>query len=570
MKRIGIIALLHESNTFLDEPTTLEHFRGNLLADGDDVIDAFRGSQHEVGGFIEALDGDPEIETVGIFGARAMPYGMITKDCWQTVMTRLEAALRRVLPIDGLLVAPHGATVAEGASDADGDWLERVRTIVGPEMPIIGTLDLHANVSQKIVRQCQALFGYRTNPHLDQRERGIEAGRTMMRTLRGEISPQSALVQLPLCVNIERQATSEEHGRRLWREADRLQTVPGMLSVSCLSGFPYSDVAEMGASVIAVSDGSTEQAQSAAAEMAKYWWDMRAEFAGRLISVDDAIRMAMQLREQDATRPVGLLEMGDNVGGGSPGDGTWIVHGWLANHTLDINGEGSTTVSTEVMPSESPDLPQRTENVAAPNVSIQVDADLEIQRRTPSSGLSATFSPWEGEKGRDRCSILTVIADPEAVQAAVAAGVGQSVTLLVGGKIDPERHGSPIEDVFRVIRITDGRFSEPEVRHGGYSHFDQGTTAVLEGASGVTIIATTRRVAPLSLHQVLSQGLQPDDFAAIVIKGVHAPVAAYQSVCSRLIRVNTRGATTADLHELTFHHRRRPMEPFETVETWAA
>jgi microcystin degradation protein MlrC len=193
---------------------------------------------------------------------------------------------------------------------------------------------------------------------------------------------------------------------------------------------------------------------------------------------------------------VGLLEMGDNVGGGSPGDGTWIAHAWLRH------GNGK---------------------------------------------------------------VLTVIADPAAVQSAVAAGAGNSVTMAVGGKLDPLRHGEPIEDTFQVLSISDGKFSEPETRHGGYSKFDQGTTAVLEGSSGITIIATTRRVAPMSLHQVLSQGLRPEDFAAIVIKGVHAPVAAYEPVCSRLIRVNTSGATTADLNQLTFHHRRRPMEPFETV-----
>ncbi len=330
MKRIGIIALLHESNTFLDEPTTLGHFESNLLVENADVIDAFQGSQHEVGGFIEALAGDPENETVGIFAARAMPYGMITSDCWQTLMTRLDAALIRSLPLDGLLVAPHGATVAQGAPDADGDWLERVRGIVGPELPIIGTLDLHANVSPKMVRSCQALFGYRTNPHLDQRERGLDAGCTMIRTLRGDVSPQSALVQLPLCVNIERQATSEEHGRRLWNEAGRLQSLPGILSVSCLYGFPYSDVEEMGATVLVVSDDDAEQARSAAAEMAQFWWNMRADFAGRLVSVDDAIQSALIERAHGGSRPVGLLEMGDNVGGGSPGDGTWIVHGWLA------------------------------------------------------------------------------------------------------------------------------------------------------------------------------------------------------------------------------------------------
>lgn len=501
MKRVGIITLLHESNTFLAEPTTLEHFRTNLLASGSDVIDAFRGSQHEVGGFIDSLAGNPDIETVGIFGARAMPYGMISSECWHALMEQLEQSLRSSPPLDGLLLAPHGATVAAPASDADGEWLARVRRIVGPAMPMIGTLDLHANVSPMMVRQCQALFGYRTNPHLDQRARGLEAGRTMIRTLKGEILPQLAMVQLPLCVNIERQATSEEHGRRLWAEAGRLQSMPGMLSVSCLYGFPYSDVVEMGATVLAVSDRHRQQAESVAAEMAEFWWKHRSDFAGQLISVDDAIRMACEIRRQDPDRPAGLLEMGDNVGGGSPGDGTWIAHGWLRH------GQGK---------------------------------------------------------------VLTVIADPAAVQSAVAAGVNQSVTIPVGGRLDPLRHGQPIQDTFRVLSISDGKFSEPETRHGGYSTFDQGTTAVLEGTSGITIIATTRRVAPMSLHQVLSQGLKPENFAAIVIKGVHAPAAAYESVCSRLIRVNTNGATTADVQQLNFQHRRRPMEPFETLPSWHA
>jgi microcystin degradation protein MlrC len=499
MKRVGIIALLHESNTFLDEPTTLEHFRTNLLTTGPAVLDAFRGSSHEVGGFIEALSGQSEIETVGIFGARAMPYGTITAECWQTLVEMLEQALKAALPLDGLLVAPHGATVAAPAPDADGDWLERVRKIVGPDMPMIGTLDLHANVSPRMVAQCQALFGYRTNPHLDQKQRGLEAGRTMLRTLAGEISPQAAIVQLPLCVNIERQATADPQGVRLWNEAERVQSQPGMISVSCLYGFPYSDVNEMGATVIAVSDRSRELAETAAEEIAQFWWDMRSEFTGQLISVEDAIHSACEIRNHETAMPVGLLEMGDNVGGGSPGDGTWIVHGWLKH------GDGK---------------------------------------------------------------ILTVIADPEAVEAAVAAGIGQSIALSVGGKLDPERHGAPIVDTFHVRSMTDGKFSEPETRHGGYSKFDQGTTVVLEGQSGVTIIATSRRVAPMSLHQVLSQGLKPEQFAAIVIKGVHAPVAAYASVCSRLIRVNTLGATTADVHQLEFHHRRHPMVPFESVDSW--
>ena len=500
MKRIGIIALLHESNTFIDEPTTLEHFRSNVLVEGPAVIDTFRESAHEVSGFIDGLAGQPGVETVGVFAARAMPFGPIEKSCWLHLMEQLEKALSSAGQLDGILVAPHGATVAESAPDADGVWLEWLRSKVGPAIPIIGTLDLHANVSPRMVNSCQALFGYRTNPHLDQFERGKEAATVILRTLSGAIQPKMSLVQLPLCANIERQATAEPHGVKLWNEADRItRSTSGLISLSCLYGFPYSDVEEMGSCVIAVSDRDEQTAQTAARQLADFWWNLRDEFAGKLLSVPNAISQAVAIRQSESSKPVGLLEMGDNVGGGSPGDGTWIAHGWQQF------GQGK---------------------------------------------------------------LLTVISDPAVVEAAEAAGVGNSIHTTVGGKIDPVRHGPPLEDTFQVLSVSDGKFSESQVRHGGYSQFDQGPTAVLSGRRGITIIVTTLRVAPLSLQQVLSQGVNPGDFAAIILKGVHAPVAAYESVCSKLIRVNTLGVTTADLGQLEFHHRRRPMEPFERMDRW--
>ncbi|HAP06271.1 MAG TPA: hypothetical protein DCR20_00470, partial [Planctomycetaceae bacterium] len=154
MKRVGIIALLHESNTFLHQPTTIEHFTANLLVSGAGVLQAFQGTPHEVGGFLQALAEDPDTEPVGIFAARAMPYGTITADCWNQLMQQLQDSLQHAGPLDGLLVAPHGATVAESAADADGCWLQLVRRLVGPQLPIVGTLDLHANVSLQMVTAC--------------------------------------------------------------------------------------------------------------------------------------------------------------------------------------------------------------------------------------------------------------------------------------------------------------------------------------------------------------------------------------------------------------------------------
>src|SRR5205807_7312822 len=139
-------------------------------------------------------------------------------------LARMDAAIERAGPIDGLLVAPHGATVAANHADADGHWLSRLRQRFGKRFPIIGTLDLHANVSPQMVAACDALIAYRTNPHLDQRDRGIEAAQLLARTLRGEVRPVMAAEFLPLAINIEPQATAEEPCRTLFATAARPRT----------------------------------------------------------------------------------------------------------------------------------------------------------------------------------------------------------------------------------------------------------------------------------------------------------------------------------------------------------
>ncbi len=487
MKRIGIIGLLHESNTYIEQPTTIEHFRANLLVRGDEVLDRFRNSPHELGGFVDTLEQEQGIQPVGVFAARATPWGTISGSCWEALMVSLIESLESYGPFDGLLVAPHGATVAETARDADGDWLARVRSHVGPSIPILGTLDLHANVSQKMIDATNALIAYQTNPHLDQRERGIEAAKMMVKTLRGQATPTQSLVRLAFCVNIERQATDEPQGRELRRIADKtLGSNDALLSISCLYGFPYAEVDEMGASVIAVSDGTDAAAEQAANIVAEYWWEHRQQFQGELLSVPAAIQLANAARNTNPSQPVGLLDMGDNVGGGAPGDATNLIHAWKRE------GHGK---------------------------------------------------------------LLAVLADPQTVRQAREAGLHQEIECSVGGKYLPECYGEPYRDRFYVRSFSEGRFHESGTTHGGYVDFDQGPTVVLEGRSDITIIATTLRVAPLSLQQILSQGVAPEDFAAILIKGVHAPVAAYAQVCSQLLRVNTPGVTSADIHLLPRQQR---------------
>lgn len=492
-RRVGIIALLHESNTFLTGPTRLADFQRDWLFTGSEMLEKLKASHHEAGGFLEGLEA-AGITPVPVLAARALPHGPITAETAQTLVTMLEEELHGAGDLDGLLVAPHGAAVAQQQLDFDGYWLSRLRERFPRPFPIIGTLDLHANLSPRMVESCDALIAYRTNPHLDQKERGIEAAGLMVRTLAGEIRPTCAAAFPPMATNIERQATAEPHWQALLQQAEDLRGRPGVLSVSLVHGFPYADVPEMGSATIVVTDGNALQAETLAGELARAWWDAREQFTGVLISVEEAVAQAGLL-----PGPVCLLDMGDNIGGGSPGDSTILVHALR-----------------------------------------------------------------EARYG----AALAVLYDPLAVQQAKNAGIGSVLEMRIGGRSGPE-HGQPVQDTFKVLSLHDGQFEEPAIRHGGIRTFNQGESVVVRTLDGLlTLLVTSQRMAPFSLAQITSCGLVPRDYQVIVAKGVHAPVAAYAPVCPHRIRVNTPGATSADLTTFRYESRRRPLYPFEPNCPW--
>lgn len=327
--RIGILGFLHESNTFVAKKTTLENFRADLFLEGDSILQKLSDSHHEIGGFIGTLmrTTDLNIKLVPLVVYRATPSGPIEKNSFVALTERILQAIDNTPPLDGLLVAAHGAAVADEFPDADGDWLTLVRSAIGERIPMIATLDPHANLSKRMVEACTALIAYRTNPHLDQRERGEEAAHMLMQTLRGTIRPVMRASFPSLVINIERQLTSAEPMASLFRQADSQRQDARILSNSLFLGFPYSDVPKMGAAALAISDGNERLAQQAADELAAAIWQKRSELQGVLISITEAI----QLVTNHPDKRYCLLDMGDNVGGGSAADGTKLVQALLEN-----------------------------------------------------------------------------------------------------------------------------------------------------------------------------------------------------------------------------------------------
>lgn len=326
--KIGIVALMHESNTFLCEPTTLRHFREDVLLEGPAVRAAFANTHHELGGFfagLEASHGPTSLHALPLFAARALPAGPIDDNAFETLVARLLASVQAALPLDGLLVAAHGAAVSRSQLDADGHWLSRLRELVGPDLPIIATLDPHANLSPRMVAACNALIAYRTNPHLDQHGRGMEAANLMREALVNGLSLAMAAAFPPLCINIDRQCTTDPHWQSLYALADQQLTHPNVLSNSILLGFPYADVPDLGAAAVVVTRDNQQLAAQLAQELGDALWSSRASMAGQLLSVDQVLQQCAAMSD----RRICLLDMGDNVGGGSAGDGTELGHGLL-------------------------------------------------------------------------------------------------------------------------------------------------------------------------------------------------------------------------------------------------
>lgn len=318
-KRIGLIGLYHESNTFAPERTTLAHFQKGRYMKGDDILKEYREAHHEMGGMIEVLEKE-DVEIVPILYAEATPGGTITSDTYDSLWQDLMASVEKALPLDGLMVAPHGAGVSESYRDMDGHWLSGIREMLGKQIPIVGTLDLHANVSPLMVSSTDALVSYRQNPHVDQRARGKESANLMVRHLRGDIKLTQALVQAPLAISIEQQLTADEPCRSLYQYAHELSEQEGIVSLSIQLGFPYADVQEMGTSIIVVSDNDPALALTTGEKLRDYIIAHKQDFVGEKTSVSASLAQA-----ENSPKPVLLLDMGDNIGGGSPGNSICIL-----------------------------------------------------------------------------------------------------------------------------------------------------------------------------------------------------------------------------------------------------
>jgi microcystin degradation protein MlrC len=317
MTTLAIAGIMHESNTFSETPTDAAAFSQTHASN---MIKVWGEAHHEISGFIQGAT-QYDYTIYPTLMAAAMPAGRVTDDVFDRLTEILIQHLKAAPKHEGLLLALHGAMVVESYPDGDGEVLRRLRDALGRDFPIVVTLDQHTNVSEQMVAESTALVIYKTTPHIDQRQRGLQAAELMMRILRGEVTPTQALAKPPMLLNILYHVTNVPPMEPILTAAKQLEEDPNILVANVAVGYPYADVYEAGPAFVVVTDNDPQLAQTEADRLSDMLWNARGQLTLDLPDAAQAVEQAIQSEQH----PVILVEMGDNIGGGSPGDSTFIL-----------------------------------------------------------------------------------------------------------------------------------------------------------------------------------------------------------------------------------------------------
>jgi microcystin degradation protein MlrC len=429
--RIVIAMMKHETNTFSPVPTPLERFGSHGPFFGKEAFHAFQGTRTPMGAFIELAQAH-QAEIITPVAAEAWPSGIVHGQAYQRITdTICEAAQEGC---DALLLDLHGAMVSEQTDDGEGTLLERLRRI-SPELPIAVALDLHTNLTQKMVDNCNIICGYKTYPHVDMFEAGTLAGNILFQQLRGEVQPTMAWGSRPMLPHTLRMGTSESPMKDLIDLAKAAEEEDA-LAVTVFGGFPLADIQDAGLSVVAITNGDPQGARQICDTILEAAWERRTDFVYK----SEPLAMSISKAKQLGDGPILLIDHADNCASGGTQD--------------------TMSVLAEIMRQD------------LQNVAVAAICDLQSVAKLIDAGVGARVTlplggkvdmPTIGRKGEplEVSGVVRVISDGEfIVQGPMYTGVrifmGRTAVLDTG-KIQIviiERHHEPFDlSVFRSVGI---------------------------------------------------------------------------------------------------------------------
>ncbi len=492
--------IAHETNTFSLVPTTLEDFENRLFLDDPNAIAmALKGTNTEITAHIDAAD---------VYGwdlrlalaAQATPGGKVEDKAWHAILQRLDLALAEG-GYDGVILGLHGAMVSMEHDDAEGALLQRIRDQVGEDVPIVVTLDLHANVTDDMARLANAILPFRTYPHIDQAEISRVAADILNRAMEGEISPRCLVARPASLLGCNFGRTQEGPMADMLVRAERITASdPNVHAIGISSGFPWADVSFAGPSVaVTYEAGHAASAWETASDLVQIVWRERAIDTIPLLSLDDAVRRATAV--SPSTGPLVIGDTTDNPGGGAYGDSVRLLEALLA-------------------------------------------AGVE------NAGLAA-------------------VRDPECVEACFQAGVGRSVSLTLGSKVDPAGYGPPLTVEGNVAGLDDtGVFVAHGPMWAGVS-FSLGRSALVR-IGGISVVLSTHNIQITDRATFELFGIDPAGLAVIAVKSSHHFRAGFEPIAREVILVDSGGLVSPSFDRFDYTNLRRPIWPLDPMPEDAA
>jgi len=513
MPKIAVAGFQHETNVFAPHGADYAAFARRdewpPLCAGAAMLDEVVGVNLPAGGALRRLK-QLGYEVAPLLWCAATPSAHVREEAFERIAAQLIEALRAALPVDGVLLDLHGAMVCSHIADADGELLRRVREAVGAAMPLAVSLDLHANLSERMAAQAGALEIYRTYPHLDMAETGARAADRLDFLVRHRLArfPSVALRRPEFLIPLNWGCTLTEPAGSLY--ASLPARAQGNAGVSLACGFPHSDVEEAGPAVVAY--GLDARAADAAADDLLAELNRREhEFRGRVYGVADGVAEALRLAD-------GGDEAGDGDDGNGPGPGPAPGPVIIAD-TQDNPGGGGPGDTTEIL-------------------------------RALIDGVDGV------NRGGDRPAgvLVGVISDPQAAAQAHAAGAGARIDLALGGK-SGFPGSRPLRARFRVRRLSDGRFDATGPMLAGAS-LDLGPMALLETGggpgAGVQVAVASKPAQTMDQAMFRHLGAEPRDARIIALKSSVHFRNDFQDMAAAILIVAAPGPVAADLTDLPF------------------
>ncbi|SEB48171.1 M81 family metallopeptidase [Terriglobus roseus] len=275
----------------------------------------------------------PDVPFMPTLVATAVPGGPIAREAYDKIKAEFLDRLKALMPLDGLYLPMHGAMFVDGMQDAEADWYEAARKVVGPSCLMSASYDLHGNISKRIIDALDCLSAYRTAPHIDREETMLRATDMLVNCIQRKIRPTLMWATIPVLMPGERSSTGWEPAKHLWAQLPELNRTPGVLDVSMLVGYVWADEPRGGASVVVTGTNPANEAK-VAKNLAQQYWDARRQFAfgDEVCDLDTCLAKAMKAPKH----PIVLADSGDNPTGGGNGDQATVLEALLKAGAKDV------------------------------------------------------------------------------------------------------------------------------------------------------------------------------------------------------------------------------------------